>query len=412
MDRVVEVLIDNTSLAGAGRMMYREPIVDASLSTSECWHAGPKGTEHARAYYRAHSGPDMRQELIDLESFCEVLTSLVLFERIRWNQDSVTEMGMVQGNWLYALFPAFQFAYEDGIVRGTRSKKDGDRRRSCWLLSGQHVKALLDVELPVGFRLPNMYSDPEHPDRMEFLKATDGLCSTEEEVSLAMFVGRGLYYQSDALLNDLSYIPHRYRSPFLTIPRIAKHSLIAAICAQAPKHQPDFGRQTMNALDSVFEEELSASIGEQWDGHFGGIATAFLSGAGMNPRRAWENVMNFRQSTQGREVREAFADLVRLNAEGRALQSRARIEEIRQQLMAIQRHKYGHSTRSRRTDIATESLVNTLADNFSFLVRPIRSLIPLSVYEKVIQIGNVSIGQTGFQLIFRTAVDSLPARHQ
>jgi hypothetical protein len=223
------ILLDNTTFAASGRAIY-------------CGDLKTEGGVHAEEYYRKYSDA----EVIDRRSLAELLTAIVLFDQLLWEGSSwytqESEQTVKQHAqdpdpktaWLYTWFPVFSQAHKESIIQHHFTENPG------MLLTTAHKRALEWVtkrmqtgkyQLPENFKIPQSYYDPDHYERghLEGMIPSDEPNFDKRYIPLALFLARGLYYQSAVLREDgWSYLPHSFRSVLM---EDAEQQAAALICS-------------------------------------------------------------------------------------------------------------------------------------------------------------------------------------
>lgn len=387
-----EIFVDNTTFAAAGRVLYHGDM-------------GTEGGVHAADYYGRYK--DAQQ--LDRASFLELLTALLLFDRLIWWDGSSADVGeneMVDVEpgepWVYAWFPLFREAREtyraiDDVGRWGNDHVRLDRAREAAL---RCMSEIYDTfPFPKGFRVPVAYRDQGYRDLpyIRDLQHSLGIDLSEEALQVAMFLQRGIFYQSQSFqMPGLSYLPHSYRACLLSHPRVASLSLACTWqMVEGPK--PVSGHAIMEAIGSLFAEEVESTFGLAGLEPAKALAAPFLLHAGHDPQEAFRKVLEFRESRGGQSARALMRELVALGMERNKLGIDARLQKIRRELQTIELGKFGHASRPRKE---LEPLMGLLPGRVNFALKEMWTLVPLSVQERVNQIAHTVIRPSGFQMVF------------
>jgi hypothetical protein len=405
------VVVDNTTFAAAGRVMY-----SGDLSV--------EGGQHAEDYYRKFKD----QKRSDAQSFLELLTALILFDSLSWNGSSAAQDARNMNDahwfseeetWVYKWFPLFWMAANQGNAIQHRTytgdrKTDGVRLEKAQRVAVEWTRQYAEEKnrsLPLGFRTPIVYLDPKHHERWEITSLLEQreLQFTDDKIALALFLSRGLFYQSETLSEPgLSYLPHSYRAVLLSDPTIASLSLtcseqVADYLKPRTYKDPMDGIKVMREIQKVFSEELKHSKGlesEEFNSAMS-IAGAFLQRTKGDCKGAFCDVMEFRETGAGKRLREQVREMVILAEESKLLPLKARLERLRKELQDIEREQLGHASQSNSANPYLIDLIEKGLGSQGFLLKPLLSLIPLEAREAVTKFGNITFFPSGFQLIFR-----------
>jgi hypothetical protein len=386
------VLLDNTTIAGAGRCIY-----SADQRTM--------GGRHAQEYYSKF--PDAPEE--DSRSLAEFLTTLVLFDQVKWEgsswrtqesnamSDSPVEEWDPKSAWVYSWFPAFSDANDLGVLQhhvtkdASKQLNEAQYRAARWVFGRVQSGTF---SLPKNFRVPLSYGDENHEERGSLLRAAAGAGLTlhETNIPLALFLARGLYYQSVAFLEkSWSYLPHSFRASLLFDWEQQFASLLCAV---------SFKQDAKDVLDNLNERFLSkvtevASIKPK------AFRTVSIGAAFLyrydDPKLAFEQAIEFRQSAPGRDVRERFRAMIAAASKGSSADVSIVLDEIDKELKEYSLHKCGRSA-----DSLGE--LKLLAGSMGVLKNAVEAaahLLPTHIRTEAIKLLYMPLTQpTGFQLLF------------
>lgn len=392
------VMIDNTTFASAGRAMYH----------------GDKNTyggTHAKDYYTRY--PDAIS--LDRQSLAEFLTALILFDVLVWDGSShVQELkdmddAAVERGWVYNWFPQFKYAYENGIIdhilkNDTREQIEGalNRLERAQLLSLQWVKEHFDDEykskLPRGFRVPLAYQSEDYRDRSSFIALNQGerFGLNEEQLAVAMFLHRGLFYQSRICSEDgWSYLPHSYRAYFLSIPEVIGLSIMCDDESFFYLQEPITGTEILRNIDEHFQRELGKVIKMKPTPVGTAIGASFMQ-MHRQPYRAFCEALSFRESRQGENVREQFRGLVDLGISSNRQGIENRIREIDKSLRNEARNRFGTAW---SPDPNATYAIN-LVGSWKSIIEPLIDYLPMNFREGATKFLYKQINRNGFQILF------------
>jgi hypothetical protein len=387
-----KMFVDNTTFAAAGRVLY-----DGDLNT--------EGGAHAEYYYGRYK--DARD--LDRLCFLEFLTALLLFDQLLWwngssieNEDEdLYSPGEDLEVWTYSWFPVFKNAKKNhnAISEIYRLNTDKLRLEIAREVALRWVsKNFTTFHFPRGFKVPAAYKDKEYRDLppIRVLQKRLGLNLSEEELQLAMFLQRGLFYQSESLQDsELSYLPHSYRACLVSHPEIA--SLSMACTKQIVKQiHPIGGDMLMQEIGSVFKSEVVSTFGGSIS-MAEAIVAPFLINADQDPKNAFEAVLDFRKTQAGKDIRKKVRELITLGNQANLPGIKERLRSIRKSLQTVQLRNFGYNSSARKDG---ERLLGMLGGNIKFVLKSLWDLIPLNVRERVSKILNISINPTGFQVVF------------
>ncbi|MCP4897457.1 MAG: hypothetical protein GY906_10845 [bacterium] len=396
-------LIDNTTFAAAGRTFY---------------HNDPsgKGGLHAREYYSEHRDA----KAIDRQSTSEFLTALVLFDSLRW--DSASSSGETPAvtddrrylPWLYDWFPLFHEASQLGIIEDFEERYvSWDRLNLAQQLAFKWVEEQIATEafqLPSNFRVPLAYYSEDYADRGDFerLNAKNDWALTEDELAIAMFLHRGLYYQSYSYgpsewvdFEGWSYLPHSYRASLLRSP---SWNLLATVCNDqdlwlgqmhkleitAPEIVRELDRRFFQALDKTVKiEPIPGGVALGW---------SFLQENWREPTHALESALEFRESRSGKEVRAFFGDLVALGKDSNRQAIEDRLGDFEKMLQGAARRRFGTSW----TPDPKAGFLIGLTGSWKDVLAPALDIMPRRIREAVIRVLYTSTYEHGFQILFNS----------
>jgi hypothetical protein len=178
-------------------------------------------------------------------------------------------------------------------------------------------------------KIPLCYKKPDHPERHQV--AIYGEALSDDEVSLALFISRGVFYHACARAeNSEGYLPHSYRGVFLQDPVLKAYVDGCSVCGEGM-----FAVELLNWIDGTMQERARqvASRGIP-EGHGMTLGAAFFRG-GVSPLTAWDNALKFRDSSSGIALRQNFAYLLELAKKDDKLLLKYEIDQIDKQLINV-----------------------------------------------------------------------------
>jgi hypothetical protein len=385
------VMIDNTTYAAAGRAIY---FGDKST----------KGGMHAEDYYRRY--PDAIS--LDRQSLAEFLTALVLFDTLMWDASSCVqeskEMVDVCGwnPWVYKWFPQFEIASKEGIISHVDEYYAFTRLRRAQLLSLLWVKEHYSkhrATLPPGFRIPLTYKSEDYRDLNAFneLNVEGNFNLDKEELAIAMFLHRGLFYQSRVCSEDgWSYLPHSYRAHLLSIPEIIGMSVM---CDDNDNYfnfrDVITGTEILRSIDEHFQQELNKAIKLKPIPAGTAIGASFTQMYG-DAYRAFTEALSFRYSKYGENIREQFRELVTLGRASNRQGIENRLQDIDRSLRNEARSHFGAAW----TPDPSSTYSLNLIGSWKAIVEPIINYLPRDFREGASKFLNKQFNRNGFQILF------------
>lgn len=390
------VLIDNTTFAAAGRSFYR-------------YHPKAEGGHHARSYYTRYH--DARA--LDLQSTAEFLTAMVLFDVLRWDAASASQEAPGQWKdefWLYSWFPIFNTASETGVIQEFEERYvSGDRLDLARQLAFKWVQEQIVTgrhQLSQAFRVPLCYYADDYNEREPFeeLNEESNDPLEEDDLALAMFLHRGLYYQSYTYgpthwlkhHDGWSYLPHLHRASLLNSP---SWNLLSTICNDDTLW---YGKREISAseilheLDSRFFMAIDKAI--KINPLPGGVAlgAAFMQGHRRDPIAWIYEALEFRESRSGTEIRDFFRDLLALGTISNKQGIQDRLKDLDKLLQDASRNHFGTSW----APDEKASFMLGLSGSWQDLVSPVLEMIPRRTREALTRVLYSPIRAHGFQLLF------------
>jgi hypothetical protein len=394
------VLIDNTTFAAAGRTFYF-PRLDT------------EGGRHAHEYYARYH--DARA--LDWQSAGEFLTALILFDRLCWDSASAGGEAPTEPDehdpWLYAWFPLFRKANELGIIEDFEERyMSGERLQLARRLALKWVQEEIAAgcyRLPKGFRVPLAYYAEDYLDReaFEYLNADLGYPLTDDYLAIAMFLHRGLYYQSYTYgatswfkEESWSYLPHSHRARLLGSP---SWNLLSTICNDEEMWRGQINKLEITApellkeLDHRFFQALDKTV--KIDPIPGGLAlgASFLQGRWRDATHALEDALDFRESRSGREVRAFFGELVALGKDSNKQAIEDRLGDFEALLRNAARNRFGTSWAA---DPKAGFLIGLLG-RWKDVLAQVLDMLPRRTREAITRVLYSSTHEHGFQILFK-----------
>jgi len=381
--------VDTTTLAGAGRVLHvKEP------------HEGGK---HADEFYSRY--PDTPQE--DWLSFVKLLTIVSLFDKVVWEASSETYENQLVENfdglvscepWLYRYFPAFKSVKADLItdvyLNGNNSIWNESIKQACLLVDNigkNEINSILST-----IRLPKWVKDPNHYDRSTLteLASNDKISIDGVKPELALFLARGLYYQSLAVIRDYTgYVPHSFRSLLLVRPDVLRRLPVVLYHQQVEPRD-----QVAELLESV--NRVVAESAGQWISPEYSEQRAFAIGYGFikkyrQPQEAWQAALEFRSSMAGSDARTEFKILSKLAKEENYPLLNLQLKKIDKLLSDYTIHKYGASNRGKAT--FGVSIIGDMAKKLEYIFDALPDRLKININKLLFY----PIGKpTGLQVLF------------
>jgi len=389
-------MVDNTSFAAVGRIYYHGDL-------------NVEGGRHANLYYAKY--PDARA--IDLQSTAEFLTALVLFDQLIWDESSCSQESKEMEDsiehcpWVYSWFPFFSEAQEKGIINSIDERYTANQRLDLARdLALKWVKERLvqdDYQLPSNFKVPLVYYSPDYESSSYF---SDGLEElefelNERQLAIAMFLHRGIYYQSRAFSNEgWSYLPHTFRACLLDD---CGWNVLSLICADEelwlgpPIHKLEItAREILLELDKHFFRELDKAVKIQPILAGSSIGNSFLQLHPKTPKSAVNEALNFRESNAGREIRDHFRDMVNLGRESNKQAINNRLRDMDKLLRNEARRRFGTAWVE---DPQATYFLNLLG-SWKNIIEPFVGTLPRRCRESITRTLYKSSSRNGFQILF------------
>lgn len=384
------VLVDNTSLAGCGRVLYSHP---------HPAHPGKEGAAHANSFYSAN--PENVE--LDWTSFSEFLTAFVLFDEIVWDSSSCNvdseNNDLFDYRWLYDWFPIFDELFQNQIVTEVSDQwvaSSGGRLDRARHIAMGWVKSQVASgtrQLPVNFRVPLSYYSSDYYDYNVFRHLNEEYQLSESDLATAAFVHRGLFYLGRTHSEPgVGYLPHSFRATLLRDPAFSVLSVFCndQLCPTVQSIDPitiirDVGDQLARAVNQATEVPgLTAHVA---------IGSAFCQVDQGNPWQALAEAQVFRDSIQGAKLRRWFSELIELGNDSNKMAIRQRIADVETELRQFAAEKLGGRV---------EKI--SLLDPIPVVGRLVNALVPSlprEWSEGLNRVLNRRIGpHTGMQLIF------------
>lgn len=385
------VMVDNTTFASAGRSIYY------GNKTTE-------GGRHAEEYYSRN----LDALSLDRQGLAEFLTALILFDVLVWDGSSCVQelkgMGdaVLNDAWVYNWFPQFEYAHKEGIIEDICADGAGNRLGRARLLSMQWVKehfSELTSKLPMGFRIPLVYSSERYHDRREFISLNEkyNLNLQGEQLALAMFLHRGMFYQSRVFSEDgWSYLPHSHRAYLLSLPEIISMSIMCDDDSYFDLREPITGTDILKIIDEHFQRELRNAMKVKPIPVGAALGASFMQ-IHYEAYRAFSEALSFRESAYGQRIREQFRELINLGNVSNRQGIENRVREIDQSLQNEARSHFGAAW---APDPSTTYAINFFG-SFKYIVEPLLSYLPAHFREGATKFLHRQFYRNGFQILFR-----------
>lgn len=414
------VQVDNTILAGAGRMLYPS--------------GHTQGASHAKGYYGKY--PDAR--FYDSIALSELLTALLLFDRVYWDSASV---GDEQEFWVYMWFPIFNSLRTQGILQHFARDSFYSQQDEDWGYSEDYVepaslimndtlefavshviglKGQSSLPLPKGFKMPLCYSSTHHEyyeaarDKFEELD----YAPEPADISMALFLHRGLYCQTVNLLPEwksnllvtggvtddaVAYMPHYYRGWLLSSANGQLTSILSAVYSQEQFGLRDVitPYELMQQMGQAILQTLSQGIASKQVFPTTVLGGAFLHESLMKRSDAWGalvNVLEFRDTDAGKRVRSTFRKLCLAGQSGNVASVQARIREIDREVRTMLAHKAGVRRHLSGASIVSDAPMGTWGTVYKVLA-PLFEYVPEEVRTALYKASQTPVWKSKFQVI-------------
>src|SRR3984885_4079067 len=385
------ILIDNTTIAGAGRILYEH-----DGSTVE-------GSAHAQRYFSEYK--DARN--LDRISFAEFLTALVLFDELKWDGSScVQDLGEMDDSnsdrWVYDWFPVFRELRKAAILREFDDRYIGlpgrreDRSRHAALEWTRTQLVHGNFPLPHGFRIPQVYQSETYFDRHIFDTLNEDYQLDPHNLAVAAFLYRGMFYMAKTFSEPgWAYLPHSFRGALLSD---ARCSALSIFCNDQlfPVAEPidplkiinELGRRLGSAAQSaVGIDEISSNLA---------IGASFLQLHPRKPQAAFEAALQFRESAYGVQLRRWFENLVSIGVASNRIGLANRFAELERDLKTFVLSKYGSAFGGNPNEI----VLMDLTEKWGKYVAIVLELLPVTWQEAWSRLLNTRIGRpTGMQVL-------------
>ncbi len=297
----------------------------------------------------------------DRRALYELVTALVLVDELTWEGSStltdVTDPpldpdfgkraldsgGHQNLAWVYRWFPKFETLRQDKTLLPTYLY-DVDRDRLGlaqelvvkWI-AGMDALRRTQTSLFVN-KIPLCYRDPAHPDRHAVRTYGDFRPRlTEDEISVALFVSRGVFYQACTKASNLEgYLPHSCRGYLLQDEGLREIVDYCALCTNEIS-----ATQVLEWVDStVYERARAVATRGLPQGKGMSVGGSFFRGT-ASPLAAWESAIAFREGPSGIELRQHFRGLLDLAAQDDKIRINQALVEIDKQLVTATIHVKG-----------------------------------------------------------------------
>lgn len=353
-------------------------------------------------------------EMDDRDALAQLLTALTLCDELVWDGSSIIQESQAMNDarfddaWIYDWFPIFRLMHDNGLLRHVVSRGSEDRLLKARLAALRWVKeryVTREWVPPQGFHVPLSCSLGTHEDSAHFVYLNNhhGLQLRDEEVELALFLHRGLFYQSrvrSQAADGWSYLPHHYRAAVL---QDVPCGVLSALCADEVTMGPAAISPTelLETLDARFFRQvtLAARVPPRKAGY--AIGTAFLA-ARFHAADAVSEALWFRATDKGEQLRAIFRELVVLGQDSNIQGIERQLQQLERELANEARHIYGTGS---EPDRKSDFLID-LTGTWKGVVQPLLSMVPLRVRDAVTRALYTSVPRSGFQILFRKYVGS------
>jgi hypothetical protein len=392
------VLVDNTTLAGAGRVMAIDGYTQAP------------GYAHAVEYYEAN----FDSQSYDYSSFLEFITALVLFDELVWDGSSCIQEEEGEGSlgedpndfgandlWVYDWFPPFEDlrakgilrAFADGAYFGPRRLERARRAAMAWVKNNMVANS---VVLPSGFHVPIAYKVNGYRDYDLFVKLNSTYELSADNLALAAFLHRGISYQARAVSQSgWSYLPHSFRATLLCHPTL---SAVAPFCdsGRFPVAHEQRAHEVIQSMGEVLTKAVQDSVSISPISSSLAIGGAFHQWSPDDAKEVFLEAVRFRESPPGHDLRLWFAELLQRGASTSKVPVANRLREMDRDLRAFILSRFGSVIDGDKEEIQ----LLELTDGLRKFTEPLIRLLPLEWQESLSRLLNQRIGpDRGYQVL-------------
>lgn len=381
------ILVDNATLAAAGRATYRQ--MDTGLP--------PESLNHISTYEKNFP----TSVASDAVSLSELITSLILYDELTWNRGSCVEedkdqfTGMVlkERLWVYSWFPLFQQANEANVLTEFQDyySHETSRERESQIFSLKWVKEYYSSykgNLPTDFKVPEIYGSDNYMYRSKFEQLNSKFDLNEEQLQVAMFIHRGLFYLSHVFSKEgYSYLPHGNRASFLMDEKLNLMAYVISGCNNY-KYRID-ANNISTRIDEVIRSKRGRAIGSTQIS-LSAIGGAFVHKHGIE--NAFVKAMEFRNSPSGIEVRQHFSCLVQSGLKPDNISLNIELVKISKEIDDITKAYLG--------GIASEITESLQLVGLPKWAEYLASKLPSKVQSSAVKAAHKVVAPSGYQLIF------------
>ena len=338
----------------------------------------------------------------DAVSLSELITSLILFDELTWNRGSCVEedndqfTGMVPKErlWVYSWFPVFRQANEFQILTEFQEyyRYEASREHESQIYSLKWVKEYYSSykgKLPADFKVPEIYGSTNYMYRRDFEKLNIQFELNEEQLQIAMFIHRGLFYLSHVFSKEgCSYLPHGNRASFLIDEKLSLMSYIISGCNNY-KYRVD-AKSISDKIDQIIREKRDCAIGNSKIS-FSGIGGAFVHKYGIE--NAVIKAIEFRNSSAGVEVRQLFSYMTDSGLKPDNISINSELKKLSKEIDDVTKAYLGGVV----SDLSASAQLVGLPKWAEYLA----SKLSNKVQSSVVKAAHKVIAPSGYQLVFR-----------
>ncbi len=242
-------------------------------------------------------------------------------------------------------------------------------------------------KLPSFFKVPDSYSSNQYYYLEDFNEKNKNYNLNDDELSVAMFIHRGIFYLSHSFKNNYSsYLPHSNRASFLTDDELSLQSYLIANSNDRKNIYRVSAGNIQKQIEEIIEIKRKESIGSS-PFTLNGIGGAFIHRFGVS--NAFEEALSFRETAKGEEVRELFRSLVYSGGNSDNVSITMVLKQLSKEIDSMIKSKLGG-------DIIDQIQFSDLP----FWSKYLANFIPQNLSKKLVKGTNIVVRPSGFQMIF------------
>jgi len=292
--------------------------------------------------------------------------------------------------WVYKWFPVYLKAYNNNVLVPFRDYNDDQMQYEAQIYALDWVKRRYESykpNLPTYFKVPNSYTSDQYCYLQDFEKKNKDYNLSYDELSVAMFIHRGIFYLSHTFKHHgSSYLPHSNRASFLTDDELSLQSYLIANNDDRKKIYGVSAGNIQKKIEKIIETKRKESIGTS-PFTLNGIGGAFIHKYGIS--NAFEEALSFRETAKGEEVRKLFRNLVYAGSNSDNVSITVILKQLSKEIDSMIKSKLGG-------DIIDQIQFSELP----FWSKYLASFIPQKLSKTLVKGTNIVVRPTGFQMIF------------